>query len=278
LHATELDERRPGTRDGTGMLTFFVSFITTQVAALVILAQGKSVAFIVIPILVYLAIAILPIWGISRVLWARETERERNAVRRLYDPGTLHFAKWALVFTLAFAIGLPILGLFNLIPGQDTRKVFSDTFVKCLPPQVGEVLALKGHRNDSVDNWVHKLAKGYEKTITANKRLLVVEQDGTFAENYDTFTAWISFGGNAQVTDGQAFLVRRGTRSEQMPCYDELRLLPSEKSGVQRHVVEVKKPDRDDYLTLFLVVEPRIATEKFPGDEIAGYLFELRVK
>ncbi len=273
LFGFDLPAREGVRTDGTGIFTFLAGLLTTQAAGLVILAQGKSSEFVSSYLLVYIVFASLPLFGIVRSLRLRCSNDQ--GLQRGFDPQTISFGRWVLFFGLLLAVGLPILGAAGRIPGQDTRVEYTNEFVQFLPVQPDQATP-KNISNEFAREFIHKHMDGFRPK--PNQRLLFVEQDGHFTENYKPFNTMIAFGNQVVAVDGEAYLMHIADEPISSPTYRLQRLLPKEHSDIQRHVVEIIDANKNDVMLLFLVVEGRFDKKSVPPNIAAPYLFKLRTR
>ncbi len=264
LYARKTDSVRFGNKDAYGPLMFLASFAAVQGAGFFAAVQQRGVEGISAPITLYVILSLLTIIGIFQFhlkkLSPADTE---NASRRRYefDVGSVRFARWTLLVTMVFTAGLPLAAQFNLLPGQERRFELQGSTVATLPPRPATLTKLLDHRNKHVDEWVQVTASGH--SLADDQRLVIVEQNGSFSENYHTFTSWLSFGGNAIATGGDAYLVRGVYDNASLPTFDKLALLPEPVTDLARHALEVTKPNAGEFLVLFLIIEPRFKDAPF---------------
>lgn len=264
--------------DGHQSLAFFATLLTTQAAALVILAQGNTSELRLKHYLIYFAFAVLPLAGIVAVV-LRSATLQGNILTSIYNRATLTFGRWVLLYGLILTIGLPALGWWGWIPGQKTRVDFTDSFIRCLPAQFGETEKLQAHSDPTLDDWTNSISKGLEPPSESRKVLMVIEQDGSFTENFRRFPAWVTFTSNAVAKGGQAYLVRKAGASDITPSILVQRLLPNEESDIQTHVIDIVNPDKGDFLMLFLIVGERSTNQAFPpGTNSSNYGLQLRTR
>ncbi len=273
-----------GTGEATTQFTFLGAVVTTQAAAFFVAAQGSDAEQIRVPSIILLCGTIATVWGI--VLFLREpqdaSQGRMHPGPHFYNRGSIAFGRWTLTITLAFVIAFPLLGQLNLLPGQDRRLRFDASVLQCLPPKAPEAFsALSGHDNTKVFQTIKLLSKGFNNIDPNKQRLLIIEQDGSFQDNYHSFTAWTRFGTNTKAVGGQIFLVRGATTPAAQPRLDEVKFMPDEQAPIARQVIEIEKPNVGDYLVLLLVVEAERTpsdSEPFPQANAADYLFSLRVR
>jgi hypothetical protein len=276
----DLDNGLFGAVDAFGPLLFLTAFATTQCAAFFVAVQGKDAEKILIPSILFWFFSTLTLWGI--VLFLRETVRENEIDRHAYTNGTIRFGRWALWVALVFAIGFPALGFFNMIPGQEKRVSFEANLVPSMQPRsAASFRELGDHRIDRVNEWARLIIKGLYNANDKSRDTLVIEQDGSFSDDVHTFVAWTAFGANAKTVGGKAFLVRGAVRPNDVPTYDELKMTPDESDPVAKETIEIKQPNKGDFVVLFLTVEARktpSTAEPFPPPDVADYHFQLRVR
>lgn len=271
-----IEPKEPGT-DGLRTLVFFATLLTSQAAALILVVQGDNELGRT-GYLIYIAFALFLLAGIVIVV-LRNFTTANDQRTSVYNRATIWFARWALVYGIVLAIGLPLLGKYGRIPGQTTKLDYTKTFVQCLPLQFGATDKLQGsdHIDPAIDEWITGLSKGLDPGPDSDKVLVIAEQDGSFTENYRRFPAWAMFAGNVVAQGGQAYLVRKPLVKDGGQFTVKLRLLPDEQSDIQTHVIDIVDPEKDDFLVLFLIVGKRKEKLPLPPPDPAAYGFQLKV-
>lgn len=260
-------------QDANGLLTFLMGFAAVQGAGLIAVLQQQGAEGLGMPLTIYLTLAVVTILCVIIIL--REPT-DRDDARHAYSRGTIQFGRWALAVSILFTFALPSLAANNLLPGQERRINYTGTTVDCLSPREPTFNKLRIHDHPDVLVWAKRMAGGMHASLgtQTTRRLIIIEQDGSFTDNFQTFNVSIYFGGDAKATGGSVYLVKNSTDHNDTPSYKTLKLLPLDNDPpLSRHVIEVAKPDEGDFMLLFLFVEAKSDQKAFPPED---YQFSLR--